>query len=121
MKLLVGIERSDRADAVLEAATERAVAAGDELTVAVVETDDEPSIDRLEQEVHDYLTQRSFDADVRVLTGHAGSQLVEFAEREGFDRLVIDGGRRSPLGKIQLADVAEFVLLNATMSVTLVR
>lgn len=121
MKLLVGIDRADRADAVLEAATERAVAAGDELTVAVVETNDGPSIDRLEQAVDDSLTQRSFDAEVRALTGHAGSQLCELAEREQYDRLVIDGGHRSPLGKIQLTNIVEFVLLNATTTVTLVR
>lgn len=121
MRLLVGIDRSERASAVLEAATARAADTGDDLTVAVMETDDGPSIDQLEQNVQEHLSTCSVDADVRLLTGHAGSQLVELAEREGFDRLVIDGGQRSPLGKIQLADVAEFVLLNATMTVTLVR
>jgi len=61
------------------------------------------------------------DADVRRLTGHPGSELTELAEREGFDRIVLSGGRRSPLGKIDLGDVAEFVLLNADVSVTLIR
>lgn len=121
MRLLVGIDRSERAKAVLGAATARATDTGDELTVAVVETADGSSIDQLKREVQEHLSARSIDADVQSFTGHAGSQLVEFAEQEGFDRLVIDGGQRSPLGKIQLEDVAEFVLLNATMTVTLVR
>lgn len=121
MRLLVGIDRSDRTKAVLDAATERATDTGDELTVAVVEPDEGPPTDQLEQDVREILSARSFDATVRSLTGHAGSQLVELAENEEFDRLVIDGGQRSPLGKIQLPDLAEFVLLNATMTVTLVR
>lgn len=121
MRLLVGIDRSDRTNAVLEAATERATETGNALTVAVVETGESPPSDQLEQEVQAFLSERSVDATVRSLTGPAGSQLVELAEREAFDRLVIDGGQRSPLGKIQLPDVAEFVLLNATMTVTLVR
>jgi nucleotide-binding universal stress UspA family protein len=48
-------------------------------------------------------------------------RLVELAETEGFDRIAIPGGERSPLGKIQLDSVAEFVLLNATTTVTLIR
>ncbi|UPM41856.1 universal stress protein [Halocatena salina] len=121
MKLLVGIDRSNRTKAVLETAIERATAMGDEITVAVVETDNGPPTDLLEQEVREFFSERSVDVSIRSLTGHAGSQLVELAEREEFDRVIIDGGRRSPLGKIQLADIAEFVLLNATMTVTLVR
>lgn len=121
MKLLVGIDRSDRAVGVLETAIERARAAGDDLTVAVVETENGPSIEQLEQDVREHLSDVSADIEVQSLSGHAGSQLVDFAEREDFDQLIIDGGQTSPLGKIQLEDVAEFVLLNAPMTVTLVR
>ncbi|MFC6960741.1 universal stress protein [Halocatena marina] len=121
MKLLVGVDRSDRALAVLEAADERAKATENDLTVAVVEYEDGPPIDRLEQDVRGCLSELSSDAKVRSLTGHAGSQLVDFAERKNFDQIIIDGGKTSPLGKIQLNDVAEFVLLNAPMTVTLVR
>ncbi|RRJ32513.1 universal stress protein [Halocatena pleomorpha] len=121
MKLLVGIDRSDRTQAVLETALKRATAMGDEITVAIVETDNGPPADLLEAEVEEFFSECSIDVSIRSLTGHAGSELVELAEREDFDRVIIDGGRRSPLGKIQLTDVAEFVLLNATMTVTLVR
>jgi len=56
-----------------------------------------------------------------VVSGHPGSRLVELAEREGADRIVLGGGETSPLGKVQLGSVAEFVLLNAKTTVTLVR
>lgn len=120
MKLLVGIERSDRTSRVLEAAVERAQG-GNSLTVAIVETENGPSLEHLEQEVREHLSDLSYDAEVRSLSGHAGSQLVDFAEDEDFDRLILDGGQRSPLGKIQIDEVAEFAILNATMTVTLVR
>lgn len=120
MKLLVGIERSDRTFRVLETAVERAQR-DNSLTVAIVETENGPSLERLEQEVSEHLSDLSFDAEVRSFSGHAGSQLVDFAEDEGFDRLILDGGQQSPLGKIQIDDVAEFAILNATMTVTLVR
>jgi len=47
--------------------------------------------------------------------------LVEVAEREGFDRIVLGGGETSPLGKVKLGSIAEFVILNAGVSVTLIR
>lgn len=130
MKLLVGIERSDRMLQILETAVEHTQTVetdkndggnGTDLTVAVVETENGPSIERLEQEVREHLSDLSSDAEVRSLSGHAGSQLVEIAEVEDFDRIVIDGGQTSPLGKIQIEDVAEFVLLNAPITVTMVR
>jgi nucleotide-binding universal stress UspA family protein len=121
MKLLVGIERSDRTPQVLETAVERARTDDDSLTVAVVETGNGPSLDHLEQEVREQLSALSFDAEVRSLSGHAGSQLVDLAEEEDFDQLILDGGQTSPLGKIQIDDATEFVLLNASMTVTLVR
>lgn len=120
MKLLVGIERSDRTFRVLETAVEHAQG-GDSLTVALIETENGPPLDRLEQEVHTHLSDLSSEAEVRSLSGHAGSQLVDLAEGEDFDRLILDGGQRSPLGKIQINDVVEFAILNATMTVTLVR
>jgi nucleotide-binding universal stress UspA family protein len=123
MKLLVGIERSDRMLQTLKTAVEHARASGDDLTVAVIETENGPSIERLEQEVRKHLSDLAFasNVEVRSLSGHTGSQLVDLAEDEDFDRIIIDGGQTSPLGKIQIEDVTEFVLLNASITVTLVR
>ncbi len=46
---------------------------------------------------------------------------MNIAESEEFDRIVLGGGGRSPLGKIQLGPIVEFVLLNAQTPVTLIR
>ncbi len=120
MRILVGIDQSDRVAPVLSGACQR-LSDGDSITVAVVAPTDEASMDELEMAVSDYVDANELGATVTTLSGHPGSELVELAERKGFDRLVIDGGRRSPLGKIQLAALTEFVLLNATMTVTLIR
>ena len=61
------------------------------------------------------------DAEVRDLTGDPGSQLLDVAESEEFDQIVLGGGQRSPMGKIKLGHIAEFVLLNSPVSVKLVR
>jgi nucleotide-binding universal stress UspA family protein len=121
MKLLVGIERNDRMSQTLEMAVEHTRTVGSGLTVAVIETENGPSTERLEQEVREHLSDLAFDAEVRSISGHTGSQLVNLAENEDFDQIIIDGGQTSPLGKIQIEDSTEFVLLNAPVTVTLVR
>jgi nucleotide-binding universal stress UspA family protein len=122
MKMLLGIGGRDDSLRALDAAVARADEAGDDLTVAVV---DDPESERETDELVDRAAARLADADVdagiRRIEGHAGSELVEMAEREEFDRIVIGGGESSPMGKIRLGDVAEFVLLNSRVSVTLIR
>jgi len=121
MKVLLGTGGSpDGLDALSET-VERAREAGDELTVAVLDTSADADPDEVESRIRERLDELDFDAEVRRITGHPGSQLVELAASEGFERIVIGGGQRSPLGKIELGEVAEFVLLNADRSVTLVR
>ncbi|ESP87518.1 universal stress protein [Candidatus Halobonum tyrrellensis] len=122
MKILLGIGGSDDSFTALETTVERARTAGDDLTVAVV---DNPSADRtyddVEARVRSVLAEADLDADVRRVEGDAGSRLVDIAESEGFDRIALGGGRRSPMGKISLGQIAQFVLLNSQVSVTLVR
>ena len=67
------------------------------------------------------LDAAGLDAEVRRVEGDPGSRLVEIAEHEGFDQIVIGGGQTSPMGKIKIGQVAEFVLMNADTTVTLVR
>ena len=78
-------------------------------------------VEEIRDRVEAALSAASFDAEVRTLAGHPGSQLLELAEREGYDRIVLGGGETSPLGKVELGSIAEFVLLNAKTTVTLVR
>lgn len=122
MKVLLGVGGSDDGLTALDRTIERTVEAGDELTVAVVEnpaTDRSP--DAVREAVEARLAEANLDASVVLLEGHPGSRLVELAEQEGFDRIVLGGGETSPLGKVSLGSIAEFVILNATVSVTLVR
>lgn len=122
MKVLLGVGGSEDSLRALTRALERAQEAGDDLTVAVLDNPESPrAVDEVEQEVRERLSDAGVDAVVRRLDGDPGSQLVDLAEREGFDRIVLGGGETSPLGKIQLGSIAEFVILNASVSVTLVR
>lgn len=122
MKVLLGIGGSEDSLRALERTVDRAAEAGDELTVAVVENpDSEPSPEAVEDEAHAVLEGTGVGAEVRRLTGDPGSRLVEVAEDEGFEVIVLGGGRTSPMGKINVGSIAEFVLLNAHTSVTLVR
>ncbi|WP_254831695.1 universal stress protein [Haloglomus salinum] len=122
MKVLLGVGGSDDSLRALERAVERAREASDELTVAVLDNPESAAaVDDVEERVRDTLAAADVDAAVRRLEGDPGSRLVDVAEREGFDRIVLGGGETSPLGKIQLGSIAEFVVLNASVSVTLVR
>ena len=122
MDLLLGIGGSEDSFRALEETVERAVETGDALTVAIVENpESETDVEEIRDRVEAALSAESFDAEVRTLSGHPGSQLLELAEREGCDRIVLGGGETSPLGKVELGSIAEFVLLNAKTTVTLVR
>lgn len=122
MKVLLGIGGSDDSLAALDETVRRAREAGDDLTVAVV---DNPQADRdpdaLVERAREALADAAVAGSVRRLEGDAGSRLVEIAEREGFDQIVLGGGQTSPMGKITLGSISEFVLLNAAVSVKLVR
>jgi nucleotide-binding universal stress UspA family protein len=122
MRTLVGIGGSDDSLRALTVALDRAAEAGDEVTVAVVENpDSDLSVEEVQRRVDEDLAGRDLDAEVRVLRGNPGSRLVEVADGEEFDRIVLGGGETSPLGKINIGSIAEFVLLNANTSVTLIR
>ena len=122
MYVLLGLGGSDESIRALETTIERVTDVGDDLLVAVL---DKPETDRSPDEMatiaRDRLETSGIDAEIRVLEGDPGSELVDLAEREAVDQLVIGGGTRSPMGKIRLGPLTEFVLLNATMTVKLIR
>jgi len=122
MKLLLGIGGSDDSLRALERTVERAAETGDDLTVAILRnpaTEADPAA--IERRVQAVLDDAGVEAPVRHLEGDPGSRLVGLAEREEFDRIVLGGGETSPMGKIKLGSISEFVLLNSNVSVTLVR
>jgi nucleotide-binding universal stress UspA family protein len=119
MRVLLGIDDTDRGIKALESTVERAKQTGDELTVAVYTTDD--SIEETESAVRDRIETLDVDCAVERIESDPGSRLVELAEREEYDQIVLSGGQRSPLGKIKLDDIHEFILLNSRTTVKLVR
>ncbi len=122
MKVLLGIGGSPDSFRALSLGLERARAAGDDLTVAVLEnpeSDMEP-VD-VEARVRDRVAEAGVDAAVRRLAGDPGGALVEAAESEQFDAIALGGGEESPMGKIRLGSVAEFVILNSPTTVILLR
>lgn len=122
MKVLLGIGGSEDSLRALEKAVARAKEADDELTIAIVENpDSSPAVSEVQARVDEVLQDADFEAEVRMLEGHPGSQLLELSEREEFEQIVLGGGETSPLGKVQLGSISEFVLLNARTTVTLIR
>ena len=123
MKVLCGVGGSEDSLRALDQTVERAAVANDDLTIAVVENPDSSmSPDEVVQRAEETIDEAGIDAEVRRVKGDPGSRLVEIAEAESFDAIVLGGGHTSPMGKITIGSIAEFVLLNAkTSSVTLVR
>jgi nucleotide-binding universal stress UspA family protein len=120
MRVLVGVDGSERGLQALEETAERARRSQVEVTV-VVYGDSDHSPGRVESRVRDRLGELSVGASVERAGAEPGGRIVELAETGDYDRIVLPGGTRSPLGKIQFDSTVEFVLLNARTSVTLVR
>ena len=122
VRVLLGIGGSDDSLTALDETIDRAREAGDEVTVAVVDNPDASrDPESMVARARERLAEAGIAGEVRRVEGDAGSRLVEIAEREGFDQIALGGGQTSPMGKITLGSISEFVLLNATVSVKLVR
>ncbi|WP_224333557.1 universal stress protein [Haloprofundus halobius] len=122
MKVLLGIGGSEDSYHALERTVERAVAADDDLTVAIVDNPDSDATPKeIEIRVRERLDDAAIDAEIQHVEGDPGSSLVDLAESGGFDQVVLGGGQRSPMGKISIGSIAEFVLLNSHKTVKLVR
>lgn len=122
MHVVLGVGGSEDSMVALRETVERIHRTGDDLTIALLEN---PATDRdrseLEETVAAAVADAGIDAPITHLEGDPGPALTDFAEAGSFDRIVLGGGKRSPMGKIALGQVAEFVLLNADTSVTLIR
>ncbi|GAA0545397.1 universal stress protein [Halorubrum ejinorense] len=122
MKVLCGIGGSDDSFRALDRTVERAAVANDDVTIAVVDNEDSSvSPAAVVERAEDAAAEAGIDAEVRRVEGDPGSRLIEIAETEDFEEIVLGGGHTSPMGKITIGPIAEFVLLNAKTSVTLVR
>jgi len=136
MRVLYGLWDADRPRRALATVAGRAAATGDDLVVAVLDRSEgrfrDPEVGRRESaEAHpdeelvanarETLDAAGVAPDVRVLSGDPAGSLVDLAEREGFDRIVLGGGKRSPMGKIEIDPVVQAVLTSSSVSVTVIR
>ncbi|MDG5819064.1 universal stress protein [Natronococcus sp. A-GB7] len=122
MNVLLGLAGSDESIKALRRTIERTDDVGDDLTVAVLEKGDtDRSQEEMYRQAEKLLSEADLDAELERLEGDPGASLVDYAEQGEFDQLVIGGGTVSPMGKIQLGSITEFVLLNAPTTVKLVR
>jgi nucleotide-binding universal stress UspA family protein len=120
MQILLGLDGSELSVRALDRTIARARETGDSLTVAVYAGTTDETLDELEGLARDRTASAGVDAAVHRIEGDPGSALLDLAA-DGHDRIVLGGGTISPMGKIRLGDVVEFVLANATTTVTLVR
>jgi nucleotide-binding universal stress UspA family protein len=120
MEVLVGVDGSDRSLAALEETAERVRETGDALTVALVTEGEEASDDDIDH-VREILDAVGVEAPIERLDGDPGTRLVEFADGGEFDRLVVRGGTRTPMGKMQLDGTLQFILLNTDTTMVLYR
>lgn len=122
MHILLGIGGARDSLLALHETAERAALTGDRLTVAILENpESKQTPTAIEETVLEEVKPHGIDVRVEHLDGDPGPALVSYAESGEFDRLVIGGGKRSPMGKIALGPIAEFALLNADISITLIR
>jgi nucleotide-binding universal stress UspA family protein len=120
MNVLVGVGSPTDSPAAIERTIQRAARVADELTVAILDPD-AATDESLTATVTATLDAHDITATTRHIEGQPGSELVDIAESEGFDEIVLAGGQTSPMGKITIDKMVEFVLLNAHTTVTLVR
>lgn len=122
MEILLGIGGSEDEFVALSKLLSGESIQWDVLTIAILESEHTPTSTRsIEERVTGMLETTDRSVTIKQLPGDPGSQLLEFAETEGYDAIAIGGGERSPLGKLTLNQTAEFVVLNSTINVVLVR
>lgn len=122
MKILLGIGGGPDGFRALSTMLDRVQETGDALTIMIVDNPNvELSLEEIDQQVHQQLADMAMDIPVRVESGDPGSRLLEIAEAEGFDAIAIGGGEESPMGKISLGSMTEFIVLNAGVTVMLIR
>lgn len=122
MKVLLGLDGTENSLEVLSRTIERTNEAGDDLTVAILgHFEHKLDPEELYRRARDAIQDSDIEAPVRRISGDPGSRLVDIAETEDFDAIALNAGQQTLTGKFTPARVIEFVILNASVSVILVR
>jgi len=125
MRLLVVLEPGEAsvedALAPLHWSLERRAGGGVELTVVLVGHTDGPEAGSAEATARKLLRGAGRPEEVTRLPGSPDREVLRFLGRETFDEVVVSGGARTPAGKIRPSRLAERLLVNAPVTITLVR
>ena len=131
MKILVGYDGSNLGKKLLELARERAKAY--EASIEVVSTmaqnheleylDIQRVEHKMQKEAKNILNRNNIPYETRLAVTklNSGEELVEFAERNKIDEIIIGVRRRSKVGKLVFGSTAQYVILNAPCPVVTIK
>ena len=130
MKILVGFDSSNTAKAALEAAIVHGKALGADIVVVGSMTEgtdsDLKDIQTAESDLKAakaLVEEAGLSCDTHLLIRgmSPGEDLVNYAEEQGVDLIVVGIRRRSKVGKLLMGSTAQFVILNAHCPVLTVK
>ena len=131
MRILVGYDGSNVAKEALELAGKRAMVWGAKIDVVncmaqnrELKYEDMQMVeDKLEREVHDQYNSEDIPYETHlVISGRqSGEDLVQFAEQNKIDEIVIGVRTRSKVDKLLFGSTAQYVILNAPCPVVSIK
>jgi nucleotide-binding universal stress UspA family protein len=131
MKMLVGYDGSNMAKAALELAKKRAKVWGAKIDVVNcmaqsrnLEYGDIRKVEQiLEDEVRYILNSENIPYETQLVISslESGEDLVQFAEENKIDEIIIGIRKRSKVGKLVFGSTAQYVVLNAPCPVVSVK
>jgi nucleotide-binding universal stress UspA family protein len=116
MHVVCGVRGTAASQAGLQRVLAGWLTGSDTATVLLLDADDQT-----EAAAADAAAASAATVEVTPLSPRTGAALITAATEAEAEQIILAGGRRSPLGKIQLDRLTQYVVLNAPMTVTLVR
>ncbi len=130
MKILVGLDGSNSSKEALKLAKEHAKTFNAKIElVTSMEKGTEAQLKEIEQDEHDLENEKkllekdgiSCQTHLLIRGMTPGEDIVEFAEKNEVDEIVIGVRRRSKVGKLVFGSTAQYVILNAHCPVVTVK
>lgn len=79
------------------------------------------TVTELDEELTDLINEEDIEFQIEVTVGQPARKIVEFAEANGVDHIIIGSHGRKGVSRILLGSVAELVVRRAHCTVTVVR